>query len=466
MLIPNNCQRPQWNRSKSNPAPQPAAPPPRPLPVSEKTKSKLLAYQFDGASAGVTARDAETAVLNHTSPVVPRQASNAVTPAPAGRSAWQDLLKRPDAPGEVEHHSPSERLLWRNDHDATQPMAMSPLLARKGRKRARSSSPISSPASKHNTPAVDVKKLAQTLQKTPRADPALELWDRLSVTGRNTSPSGLTNPLLAHLMVSSSPRPKDSHGLGSERPLRKAVSCGSHWPKRRKLERADSDSADPLAPKPRSDNKTSMVSALLETVNDEFTKSKPAQAKPISAHRSPSRNGLPDDQSRTTQSPARRRSGSSPLAKKSTSAGGAGDIIEISSDEKASSDYGDAEFDDETLLELDASLLGQGDDPTLVGSSEEPTPSAPPGQKLVEDEFGDLDDDFFDGAEDLVAKAETKHLSQNPFQGQRHDRLVKISGGDDDAYDDGLNDADFDAIELAATQAAAGSLSATVRSAA
>ncbi|KAJ4293893.1 DNA replication endonuclease-helicase Dna2 [Collariella sp. IMI 366227] len=310
---------------KTHPVSQTTAPPP--LPVSAKTKSKLQTFEFEPTPEKKP---------KHTSPA-PDAVSSAVTPA--GRNTWRDLLLKAEAPRDDEHQSPSERILWRNDLDANQPVAMSPLLPRKGRKRARSSSPISSPASRILTPNVDVKKLARVL-KTPRADPASELWDRFSVPGTNTSPSGLMNPLLAQLMVSSSPRPKDGSVLGSERPLRKAISC-------------------------------------------------------------------------------------------------------------------DDDFDDETLLELDASFLGQTDDRTLVVSAGNSSQTAAPVpvKKAVDDEFGDLDDDFFEEAEDLVAQVEAKHMSQTTtLQGHWQDTPAKVV--EEDEFGD-LDDIDFDEVELAATQAAA-----------
>ncbi|KAK4158389.1 hypothetical protein C8A00DRAFT_10822 [Chaetomidium leptoderma] len=426
-------RRQQWQRSKSNPAARATVPPP-PLPVSAKTKTKLLAFQFDA--------DTDDATSNQAPPAAPARADSAVTPA--GRTTWQDLLSKPQALTDDENLSPGERVLWRNDHrDAGRPVAMSPLLQRKGRKRARSSSPMSSPASKHATAAVDVKRLAQVL-KTPRADPALDLWDRFSVPGTRASPSGLTNPLLAQLMVSSSPRPKDGSVLGSERPLRKAISCGANWPKRRKGE-------------PQPDSKSSMVSALLETVNGEIKKSNSTQLKPTLPQESSSpREPSPTAQAAARQSPPRRQPpGSSPLAKKSTGVNGGEGIIEIPSGDKASSDYGDDDFDDETLRELDASILLQGDDSTLVASQEESSQQAPPVQKkTADDDYGDFDDDFFDGAEDLVAEVEANYMSQNPSHVQHHDKPGKAWEGDDDEYGDDFDDADFDAVELAVTQAA------------
>ncbi|KAL2133720.1 hypothetical protein VTI74DRAFT_1846 [Chaetomium olivicolor] len=435
-------RRPQWQRSKTHPVPQTAAAPPPPLPVSSKTKNKLQAFQFEPAPQP----DTNSTDPDHTSHRAPGAVNNAVTPA--GRASWRDLLRKSEAPREDENQSPSERILWRNDLDANQPVAMSPLLARRGRKRARSSSPVSSPASKHVTPTVDVKKLAQVL-KTPRADPALELWDRFSVPGTNTSPSGLTNPLLAQLMVSSSPRPKDGSGLGNERPLRKAISCGAHWPKRRKVERANSDIDDASAGEPHPDSKLSMVSALLRTVNGETKKSTSTHPNP----RSPKMQSLERKSPGQARHSPRPQAGSSPLAKKSTGNRG-GEIVAKSPGNKASSDYGDDDFDDETLLELDASILGQGDDSTLVVSPQDSNQQIGPVQKVGDDEFGDLDDDFFDGAEDLVAEVEAKHMSQHALQGQRHDSAANVLEGDDDEFGD-LGDIDFDAVELAATQAAA-----------
>jgi DNA replication ATP-dependent helicase Dna2 len=140
-------------------------------------------------------------------------------------------------------------------------------------------------------------------------------------------------------------------------------------------------------------------------------------------------------------------------------------VGDISSEYKASSDYGDDDFDDETLLELDASINPvQGDDLTLVASPREANHEALSAPKNVEDDFGDLDDDFFDGAEDLVAEVEAKQLSENSFQGQRHDKPTS-KGAEDDAYGDDFGDIDFDAFELAATQSASRPFSSNVRTA-
>ncbi|KAL1839380.1 hypothetical protein VTJ49DRAFT_1582 [Mycothermus thermophilus] len=395
----------------SNPAPRPQPP----LPVSDKTKSKLQAFQFTEAPAK---HDAETTGKEPS----------------AARPPWQNLFTKPEAAREDHDLSPVQRISWRNDNSNAGPVATSPLLPRTGRKRARSSSPIGSSPARHATPA-DLKKIVQVL-KTPRADPARDLWDRFSVPGA-ASPSGLTNPLLDQLMVSS-PRPKDGSVLGSGRRLKKSASCGANWPKRRKMERVDSDLREVADVDSRPDSKSSMVSALLETVNGEISKAKPP--KPTS----------PQKRSPRPKSPAARDS-SSPLAKKSTAA----KADTRSSRGKASSDYGDDDFDDETLLELDANIFGKGDDSTLVASSEDAHPQPAPAPKpaaAVDDEFADLDDDFFDDAEDLIAEIETQHRSQT--QETRSTKPADAWEADDDPYGvDDFDDSDFAAVEMAAVSA-------------
>ena len=250
--------------------------------------------------------------------------------------------------------------------------------------------------------------------------------------------------------------------IGSDRPLRKAISCGSHWPKRRKVERADSDMGDASATESQPNSKSFMVSALLDTVNGEINKSVPAQLQQQSPSRRPSQRRSPtaNEAARQPSSSSRRRPGSSPLAKKSTGVIIGEGVAKPSSGDKASSDYGDDDFDDETLLELDASILAQGDGSTIVASPEESSHQAQLLQKAVDQDFAEFDDDddVFDGAEALVAEVEADHasqaLNQAPQNGLSAEPWGGDSGGDDDAYgDDDFGDIDFDAVELAATQA-------------
>ena len=147
--------------------------------------------------------------------------------------------------------------------------------------------------------------------------------------------------------------------------------------------------------------------------------------------------------------------------------------------QRPESDYGDDDFDDDTFMELEASIIPRinDDDPTLVASSQENfraqapktasrthlqalpvnqvvnIPQAQPAVGVLEeDDFDDLDDDFFDEAQNLVAKVEAKHLTKSP---PRVEPQVGKQGevGEDDPYGDDFGDVDLDAIEFAATQA-------------
>jgi DNA replication ATP-dependent helicase Dna2 len=125
--------------------------------------------------------------------------------------------------------------------------------------------------------------------------------------------------------------------------------------------------------------------------------------------------------------------------------------------ELASSDYGDDdfdEFDDDTIMQLEASInttqLETNPQPEVAVAENNPlceiddeTPEKFDG-KL--DEFDDLDDDFFDEAEDLIT-ADSQQVSQAPA-------TTKLDDLDDEFGDAFGGDFDFEAVELAATQAA------------
>jgi DNA replication ATP-dependent helicase Dna2 len=143
---------------------------------------------------------------------------------------------------------------------------------------------------------------------------------------------------------------------------------------------------------------------------------------------------------------------------------------------KYSSDYGDDEFDDDTLLELDANLCTiQEDDSTLVASEFAVQRAAAvvhikendenkDETSTMDDDFGDLDDDLLEAAEDILTKVASQGYSQpattNINKGQ--DTLPRqvpgvLDGEEDDPYGDDFGDFDFDAAELAATQSASAS---------
>ncbi|SPJ77189.1 related to DNA helicase [Fusarium torulosum] len=444
-------KRSPWQRSRSNPVHQ--APRPRPLqPVSEVTKNKLNKFQYHpkAGEPGIENTENEQDAMSRT--------KDDTMTTPATRLTWKDLLE-PVSGAEDENTSPNDRLLWDNRQDNLYLNALSPMLSRKGRKRARSSSPVSSPIpEKPNTPSVNVRKLAQAL-KSPHADPTLELWDRYSLNGpdNSDSPLGLANPALAQLMVSSSPR--STKPTAGESNLRRAISCGLNWPKRRRIERSTSGSRLSSEKEEMEASKSSMVTALLDTVTSSIHgQSEEAQDAPESP--SPTKRRIyttssgsprqlkpqsrPTPQMKPPAQPPLQRAAQSPTRTKAP--------------EPASSDYGDDEFDefdDDTILQLEASItttqLEADPQPELTG-----TESAQPDEfddkisdvfddKLLE-EFGDLDDDIFDEAEELIT-ANSQQLPQVP-------PTTKPDDLDEDFGDAFEGDFDFEAVELAATQAA------------
>lgn len=404
---------------------------------------------------------------------------------PVNRLKWNDLIGAPQK-GEDRHDvSPNERILW--DTKQGQSYKASPLIPRKrAKKRARSSSPVSSPAakSKSNTPVVNVKKLAAAL-KSPHADPALELWDRFSLSGSTSNPSiGTTNPALAQIMVSSSPQPsKVLDTVPAEGGLRRTISCGAQWPKRRRVDRADHvESLKSTAEEsPSRSSKSSMVNALLKSVTGEINKTKVAQVRQ-EALKSPSpnkkgRHPTPPIGSSPTRRPSPLKSDSLLIDEVDE---GVLEQTNCNPGDGGAFDYDDDDFDDDALMELDAGLAASLVEAVDRGTTLLPpaaAPAPPPdadtgqfgdqtikhGESLLssDDEFADLDDDLFEVAEDLVTQIESNankpstsaQLDDLPVPQPRHD-----TAGEDlseDIYgDDFGGDFDFEAAEIAATQSA------------
>lgn len=463
----------QWHRSNTHSGSIPPKPqPPRaPISVSAKTRSKLQQFQFQKTDHEEDSRQpllAEENAVTEVDAVATLSESkevnkvssgltltNASAATPASRLAWQDLMGAEDAEKQHKDTSPEERLQWHIEQG--QVVAdTSPLVSRRRKKRARSSSPVSSPAvEKMRTPAVNVKKLKQAMD-SPRADPAFDLWDRFSVGAPDSkNPLGATNPALAHLMISSSPRPsKDAVPTHSGSGLRRAISCGSHWPKRRRVEATTE--AGPAREQGQT-SKSSMVTALLETVNGEINRSDEMEevefgmeSPSFKKRRSPTK---------PTASPAIAASRQSPEAHVTAT-----EQVQSIGDEKTpSSDYGDDDFDDDTMWELDASLLsGQAETGSFTavehalatGSMQKPNNIK---EDSYLDEFDDVDDDVLAAAaEDMLAEVTpSPSLKADP---STHTKAVHLDGGTDDpedTYEDEFGgDFDFEAVELAATQSA------------
>ncbi|KAI1748585.1 hypothetical protein F4782DRAFT_351042 [Xylaria castorea] len=455
----------------------------RPLErVADATKHKLNAFNFcPPADEPDAAEPLKRALVDENDHPVKHDAAASVLPSnlpsgptthlstPVSRLAWQDLIGDPDAKEEAEDASPQEKIEWDTRHKPA--YGVSPMPRKRGSKRARSSSPVSSPAaacSKSMTPAVNVKKLSAAL-KPPRADPSVELWDRFSLSGSTTTtPLGAANPALANFMVSSSPQPK-SVGVGrSEAGLRRAISCGTNWPKRRRVERSETAPALSVAVEesPSHISKSSMVNALLESVTGELNRSKAAQAR---------RDVLKSPSPRKRRyNPADHLSGSpkwrpSPSKSALRQFPGAVNVSKEISTADNSSDYGDDDFDDDALMGLDVDIK-----PPLARNTPAPQPQTPApkqaanpnmtteGADTMLDEFADLDDDIFADAGELLSQIDSAcntgqptTVSQTPVSVSAAVQEPIPNEITEDMYgDDFGGDFDFEAAEIAATQSA------------
>ncbi|KAI8949005.1 Dna2-domain-containing protein [Xylaria longipes] len=471
--------RQRWHKSKTHSGISQPNTRSRPLErVADATKHKLNAFNFYPPTDEPIKR---ALVDENDNPVKHDAAAAASLPSnlpseptkhlstPVSRLAWQDLIGDPDAKEEDEDASPREKIEWDTRHKPA--YGVSPMPRKRGSKRARSSSPVSSPAaacSKSMTPQVNVRKLSAAL-KSPRADPSVELWDRFSLSGSTAAtPLGAANPALANFMVSSSPQPK-SVGVGrGEAGLRRAISCGTNWPKRRRVERSETAPALSVAVEesPSHNSKSSMVNALLESVTGELNRSKAAQTR-LDVLKSPSprkRRYNPADH--LSGSPKRRPSPSKSTLRQFP---GAVNVSKETSTADNLSDYGDDDFDDDTLLGLDVNI-----NPPLVQKPPAPRPQTPApkqaansnmtteGADTISDEFADLDDDIFADAGELLSQIDSacntdQHttVSQAPVSVSAVPREPVLDESAEDMYgDDFGGDFDFEAAEIAATQSA------------
>lgn len=330
--------------------------------------------------------------------------------------------------------SPNERIMWDHKPDAVYgDNTLSPMMPSKSRKRARSSSPVSSPADKLTTPAVNVKKLAQAL-KSPHADPTLELWDRYSLNRHETAqPVGLANPALAQLMVSSSPRPSKESASKQVGNLRRTMNYGL-GAKRRKIEKSNSgNSGRNSQQEMEAASKSSLVTQLLDTVGSSMHDRSPTEAiealgeQKVAFSPSPKRKRQPMEEA----TPCRPSAAPNPA--------------------RAMSDYGDDDFDDldldeDTFLELEACI--NGTQKMEVAGSKVNTEQAG-------ESFNSLEDINFDllPGKRAGAAATSKRASPKKHKSTTSPAVEGLLDDLDEDFgdlDDG--DIDFDAMELAATQ--------------
>lgn len=241
------------NRPKALPAQRTAAM--APLAASTQSRNKLQAFQFDQENTkplNERERDGAVEAENGHAPRTVQQFQHAsqqngiknskeCPQTPVGRLPLAELITIGEETIQAFNLTPVERVLWQtrdSEHGSSQE---TPALTR-SRKRAHSSSPVSSSQKRYKTPT-QFTALERSL-KTPQADPATELWRRYSLNApgnKGLSPTRAIGQPFLQLMNSSSPETPAQRILGREYAgLRRSFSCGAEWPtsaaKRRKTQ--------------------------------------------------------------------------------------------------------------------------------------------------------------------------------------------------------------------------------------
>ncbi len=240
--------------------------PSAPLSISTQSRNKLQTYIFEANPTNSHQGDDKENVNEElsrcvslvgsqklhddhwqkSSPQLPQLSSEKPCPqTPANRIPLADLIGNTEDAFNCnpKDTTPEDHIYWQ--HGPTPLSSITSATAnstRKGKKRARSSSPASSSQNQKWThfnaqETLDLRTLHESL-KTPQNDPALDLWARYtdaSLTKKDADGNAL--PAFAHLMTSSPHTPSNTNGKDSG--LRRSISCGIEWPvskaKKRKL---------------------------------------------------------------------------------------------------------------------------------------------------------------------------------------------------------------------------------------
>ena len=399
-------------------------------------------------------------------PILPDLIKKDAPSTPAGRLPLPDLIGMGDVKRAVQDISPQDRIEW--DVMSSNPSSTSKTRARK---RARSSSPLTSPPG----------RLAEFINSRAQVDPGSELWGRYSLSGSNApTPQGASVPALAHIMHTSSPQPsKESITPRSGGAFRRANSCGNQFPKRRRVGGGENDDVFTesvnLGP--------SKLSVLLERVQEGLRQ----PIMPKQSHR------IGDPAAVSSGLPMKRSYGDFEDTLP-TEQDGAKEVmaapmpapIPIESEnpsprykqpaQSSSTDYG--EFDDD---DLDASLLDAFDsksaEPIVEAANQHTSMRQPPdlpsraasppkkhspeprpmvaaqsldSETTLKNEFDDSDEEMFAAVlGDIVAKFDPQNstMAKDPQIGG-----ISKSDSDDEFGDGGLDEEDFEVAEMTATQ--------------
>ncbi|MCJ1383093.1 Tripartite DNA replication factor [Xylographa soralifera] len=398
---------------------------------------------------------------------------------PVGRVPLAELISNgEDTFDQLPLVTPVERVLWNLSQSSTDFASnFATPFTRRGTKRARSSSPQSSPreevASLLQSPGNKAPFNTQTLQKSlmsPHADPAKDLWSRYSLYPESKqTPSKPPALSLSNLLHTSSPQtPARNMNRLDSSGLRRSLSCGMEWPtsaaKRRKIQKSLSQigdqnidiSGDEMT-KSYHDLKASRVNFLLGKIHDSLVEN---QGKSTVAQRpSSSPSALARAQNVAFPSSHIERSRAT-LAHSSSSVARTrpnrtehkkldkfhGDLEQFEPfkdeamfiEDKASSDYGDDDFDEGLLDVVDANIRT-----TLQADSLAESPIDEPAMQLFEPKAR-TDDSFGRPTAHLDIKPRPSDLYSDKIipppmaalEKQPEHKSISKRDGFDDEYDE------------------------------
>ena len=401
---------------------------------------------------------------------LPKPVEKHIPSTPDGRLAFPDLIGMDDVKRAVQDISPEDRIEW----DAIR--SSNSLTGRiRARKRARSSSPVASPPG----------QLAAFINSRAQLDPGSELWGRYSWSGSNVpTPEGHSVPALAHIMHTSSPQSgKERATPRSVGGFQRANSCGNQFPKRRRVGVGGSENDDVFSESVRIG--PSKLSVLIERVQEGLDQrrdakqttqiSAPSSVKPFQRRRHEDfKNDSSIQHAGESETMAPSRLPPSPSKPKK---GSSKHHSPIRSNDSDYGDSNDEDFDASLLdvlvpkhMDLLSSSIEESNslrrpldscsqspksstDKHLLphAAAEESTSSD---SRTLKDEFYDSDEDVFAAdLEDIAAKFD----KQTSTRGKASPTLESAGGipqrdSDDEFFDGGLDEEDFEAAEAAATQ--------------
>ena len=243
-----------------------------PLSISAQSRNKLQTFVFeansihdasghdkeninDALSKCVSLVNSQKLLDNnllHSSPLLPQLPSEKQCPqTPANRIPLADLIGNTEDAFNCNPKAttPQDHICWQHGPSPRSSVPSgSAHSARRGKKRARSSSPATAFQNQKSAhfnaeESLDLKMLHESL-KTPHNDPALDLWARYTDANlTKKDANGKALPAFAHLMTSSpqTPGPTNSKDGG----LKRSISCGIEWPaSKSKKRKINQDSAE------------------------------------------------------------------------------------------------------------------------------------------------------------------------------------------------------------------------------